>query len=498
MESRALTDGPDCPAARSLLAGRWRDLCDRYLPVVAKDSVWRFSRAPTPDDPEQGWKLHLSATIFTANESFERIAPLLFNRGVLFKAPATLGELEKINCGLYYGYSQVGKFVTVYPQSEDEARRLARRLHRLTVGLAAPPVPFDLRFGPGSNVYYRYGAFAPLEIRNPDGTVTPSLRNPDGDLVPDLRESVRARPAWVSKPLIARHVNGRSGDLESPLRDKYRAFRALTQRGKGGVYQAIDLTVRPARLCLLKEGRRNGETSWDGRDSSWRVRHERGVLDLLSTAGVCVPRVYASFEANGNFYLVTEYIPGESLHDVLRRMRKRMSVARALRCGSRLASLVAQIHSAGWAWRDCNPSNILVVKGGALRPLDFEGACPFERPDPAPWGTDGFTPQARLLVTQAPAGLRDDLYAVGAVTYLLLTGRRPDAAGAAPASSLRRDLPPGLSELLEELLSGDPARQPPARRVSEELEELARRAASGSGRREIQRGGRFRRRSRSA
>ena len=112
---------------------KWQELCASYLPITPENSIWRYSRASNHDDPDQGWKLHISATILTANRLFEAIAPLLQSHGCLFKAPSSLQELDKINAGLYYGYSQVGKFTTVYPHSAEAAVLLAQctgRIHR--------------------------------------------------------------------------------------------------------------------------------------------------------------------------------------------------------------------------------------------------------------------------------------------------------------------------------------------------------------------------------
>src|SRR5215213_10240427 len=107
----------DYESSRSLarsLGERWQELCGRLLPLTTPGTGWRYSRASAPEDPEQGWKLHVSSTILTANRVLEAVGPFLHRRGVMFKAPESLAELGRINSGLYYGYSQVGKFITVY------------------------------------------------------------------------------------------------------------------------------------------------------------------------------------------------------------------------------------------------------------------------------------------------------------------------------------------------------------------------------------------------
>ena len=454
------------------LAKRWAELCASHLPLVSDNSIWRFSRASSPDDPEQGWKLHLSASVLTANRVFEAVAPLLRDGGVLFKAPASLNELDKLNSGLYYGYSQVGKVFTVYPRTTQEAVQLARGLHRLTRRVAAPPVPFDLKYGTGGCVYYRYGAFKTLEIETPDGARTFALRDPSGNLIPDVRDSETAKPEWAADPFKPPRRPRPARIAETPLQTTFKAFRALSQRGKGGVYQALDVSTMPPRLCVLKEGRWQGEVGWDGRDGFWRVKHEAHVLGSLLAAGVGVPRVYSSFVAEKNLYLAVEFIEGESLEAWLGRKNRRVSLSNCLRRGVELAELIAQIHAAGWAWRDCKPGNLILTKGGRLMPLDFEGACPANRPDPTPWGTPSYAPPEWGEEFKRQSRLPEDLYALGAIIHLMLTGCTPDASPRLPLEKLRRVIPPAAREVVVSLLDPNPARRPDARTVARRLKEV--------------------------
>jgi hypothetical protein len=453
------------------LSDGWRKLCARYVPLEAVGSIWRYSRARTPLDPEQGWKLHVSATVLTANSILASVAPLLHSRGILFKCPASLHELNKLNCGLFYGYTQIGKCLTVYPPTTEEAVALAEMIHELTRGTAAPTVPFDLKFRPDGCVYYRYGAFTRQEIRNEDGTSTLALRHPKGTLVPDSRESGAGRPEWVSDPFSVPRPDDASRPAESPLKTTYRVFRALKQRGKGGVYQAVDLSVSPPRLCVLKEGRRHGEPGWDGRDGHWRVNNEKKNLRALRARGVDVPRVYASFETEGRVYLATEFIEGLSLQELLSARKRRLPVRRAIMYALDIARLLAQIHSAGWVWRDCKPSNLIVGKGGVLRPLDFEGACPSGEQSAASWGTPAFVPADSHGDFRRRPRAADDLYALGVVIYYLLSGRLP--SGSAPLEKLRSNIPVAARQLVAELLDTQPQRRPASHLVSQRLAAIA-------------------------
>lgn len=493
----ATIDADEARAARgrgapgAALDARWAALRDSYLPVEVEGSIWRYSRGALPGDPEQGWKLHVAATVLTAERVMRAVAPLLSRRGVLYKAPASLYELGKLNSGVFYGYTQVGKFLTIYPRSDAEAVRLARELHRLTRGVSAPAVPFDLRYREGGCVYYRYGAFTGFEVEGDGGEPAYAIRDPEGTLVRDRRDSP-APPEWAADPFLPSRPSAAPAPAPTPLSTTFKAFRALKQRGRGGVYQALDLSVTPPRLCVLKEGRRDGEVDWDGRDGVWRVSHERRVLDSLRAAGVDVPRVYASFSAGENYYLAAEFIAGESLEGWLCRRRRRLTVAAALARGAELARLVARIHAAGWVWRDCKPGNVILSEGGRMRPLDFEGACPVESPDPLPWGTTCYVPPELWDDFRGQSRLPEDLYALGAVVYLLLAGRPPEDA--VSVGKLRKGVPADALRLVAELLDHDPARRPSAHEAASRLEA----AAASTARRRGRQGVRLRRRASSA
>ncbi len=135
---------------------KWSDLQKTHLPLALPNSIWRYSESASSQDASEGWKIHVSATILTANEMLQRLALQLKSRRVKYKAPRSLAELMKINAGIFYGYSQIGKFITVYPRSEPEALEIAETLHQITCDLNAPTIPFDNRYKINSNVYYRY------------------------------------------------------------------------------------------------------------------------------------------------------------------------------------------------------------------------------------------------------------------------------------------------------------------------------------------------------
>jgi Protein kinase domain len=457
----------------------WQRLCDAYLPIRGKGSIWRYSRKRSRHDPPQGWKLHVSATILSACPIFRLIAPYLKRRNIWFKAPKSLAELHKLNSGIFYGFSQVGKFVTVYARSAEAAVTIASDVHALTAKFSAPSVPYDNPLRNRSCVYYRYGSFSLGLVTTLRKKRVLAVRRADGKLVPDLRQPGSAVPPWLTDPFRRARCQP-ALELATPLETDYTAYEALTQRGRGGIYQARAVSSVPAKLCVIKEGRRHGETDWLGRDGFFRIKREAQVL--RSTAFAAVPRVMRTFLANGCYYLVMERISGKSLQQVLA-SRQRISTRRMLNYCAQMARIVADVHAVGWTWRDCKPDNFLVDKTHKLWALDFEGACRLSQGDP-PWGaTPGYAPRKHPWDSGSPEAM--DLYALGTsiMQFIAKTESPINLAAAFRREIKKRNLPLRLIKAIQSLRSPSPERRPPARATQTLIELHSSYTAAPAGRR---------------
>jgi hypothetical protein len=416
------------------------------LPVT--DGHWRYSRRPRRDEPEQGWKIHVSATILSAAEVFSRVYPILRKYDALFKIPARPELLASLNSGLP-DFSQVGKFLTVYPRSTIEAKTLALELHLATRGLPGPRIPFDVPYRPNSLVHYRYGAFR-RTAKNPGGVI----RVPSGKLRSDKRGPGRAVPAWLKDPF--QNAPPKSSRPQGPIGIQLLAYRTRMQRGKGGVYEALDLSVSPPRRVILKEGRRHGETDGHGEDGYARIKQEARVLRSLREVGLPVPQIFREFVQGGNRYLVLERIAGRPLIPLTRIHPKRFSWRRAEKILRRLEPIFSKIHVAGWVWRDCKPSHIL-VRRDQLHLIDFEGACEVTRTKVLPWGSSTYS---RTLSPIRRAGFREDEYALGVIAFQFGTGKFPPASPRSRAALYKRTKCPGaLRQKIEQLLTAKIARR---------------------------------------
>ena len=422
-----------------------------WLTLVSKlpfsNGNWSYSRKASLDDPAQGWKLHVSATVLSAAKVFARCYPVLQKHHAHFKVPGTLEFLAFLNSGLP-DFSQVGKFLTVYPGSIAEATQLAKELHKVTRGLPGPRIPFDAVYRRGSLVHYRYGAFRRLTRHRAQ-----TLRGPRGERFQDKRGPGRAVPPWVVDPFVRVRAKTTTAMFKGPIGVDYIAFNALMQRGKGGVYEALDLSVIPPRVVIIKEGRRHGETDWLGRDGYARVKHEGRVLRNLQKANLPVPAIFREFDQDGNHYLILERVAGRRLIPRNRQQPRHHSWSRAAKILAQLGILLSRIHDAGWVWRDCKPSHIFVHRG-QLRLIDFEGACRIARNDILTSGSENYFPPTSRKYSLRRAGVVEDDYALGVIAFQFGAGKFP------PVESRQRNTiyrstrcPDGLRERIEARLN---------------------------------------------
>ncbi|MDQ3982813.1 MAG: hypothetical protein M3271_09075, partial [Actinomycetota bacterium] len=206
------------------------------------------------------------------------------------------------------------------------------------------------------------------------------------------------------------------------------------------------------------------ETSFDGRDGAWRTRCEAGALHDLVLAGIPVPQVYECFSVSGNSYLAIEDIEGEVLQDLL--VDHRLKPNEAVRRATQMAGVVADIHAAGWVWRDCKPANFIADTSLSLRPIDFEGSCRLGEQQDTEWASPGYLPPEGLA---GPASESGDLYALGASMHQLLTGSIINEMPLTSLAEMRPEVPAEVSFVVNSLLSKDPSRRRPATWAQQEL-----------------------------
>jgi Tol biopolymer transport system component len=207
----------------------------------------------------------------------------------------------------------------------------------------------------------------------------------------------------------------------------YRVLEKLGAGGMGEVYKARDTRLqRDVAVKVLPTS--------VAHDPEQRARFER---ETRAVAALSHPNVLAIFDTGsheGDLYAVTELLQGETLRDRLKSgavpLRKALDWAVELACG------LAAAHDKQLVHRDLKPENIFVLDDGRVKILDFGLAR--QMPATAADGTS--ETMADLTAAGAVVGtvgymapeqvrghavdVRADLFALGAVLYEMLTGRR--------------------------------------------------------------------------
>jgi len=401
----------------------------------AAGGVWRTAEPPGYRPREQGWKLHVSATPVSAPLVLARVADVLVRARCAFKFAASLIAVYQLGAP-DQDRGGSGKFVTAYPDDDDQFRLLAAELHRATENLPGPAVLSDRRYRPGSLVHYRYGVFTGVTLLGNDGSYQARLRAPDGELVADQRLPWFAPPAWARSPLPELSGPGDAATVPGPvlLDDRFEVRAAIQHGNRGGVFRATDRCG--GADVVIKQARAHAAALLDGTDARDLLRHEAEVLELLAPAGIA-PRPVRLFSQQGDLFLAEEEVPGVPLRAwVYDRIHRELDasggpvaalpVAEVAELAGRTLDLLGAVHAAGLVLRDLSPGNVLVGPDRVLRLVDLEHAArPGDRV--ARVGTPGFiAPEQWSAGFLAPAtGPAGDLYALGCLVFYLACGTEP-------------------------------------------------------------------------
>jgi hypothetical protein len=469
-------------------AGRWR---------MRSEGVWTYL---TPADAErygQGWKLHVSATMLSAEQVLRACLPALLAGRSAFKfAPSTKAVIDLNTRHTPRGNS--GKFLTVYPAGDDEAVRLAEELDRATDGMAGPRILSDRAYRPGSLVHYRYGAFAPERRLGADGFYSWVIFDPEGNAVPDRRTAVYWAPDWVTCPFPQpqpAQPNGAGNGGGVLLADRFRVTEAIRHTNKGGVYRATD--TRTGVAAIIKEARPHVATDEWGRDVRDLLRAEAAALRITGPAGMS-PELLEEFEQSGHVFLAEQEVPGTALQhwvtDGIRDGGWRRHVPGAVAMARKLAELMRRAHAAGLILRDFNPNNVVVTPDGEPLLIDLELTVRADEPPEHPFRAATHCYGAPEQFAAADPAFTADYYSLGATVCQVVCGDAPYLLPDEPAERPMRErmaewlavrgealeLPAGFEELVLGLMDDDPAERWTAERAESVLAGLERTPPAGA------------------
>jgi serine/threonine-protein kinase len=259
---------------------------------------------------------------------------------------------------------------------------------------------------------------------------------------------------------------GRFGGRFTPgtiFAGRYRLVALLGRGGMGEVYRAEDLTLdQPVALKFLPE-----RVAADALHLA-RFHNELRVARQVSHKNVC--RLYDLGESNGHRFLTMEYVDGEDLASLLRRIG-RFPQDRAVAIARQLCAGVAAAHDRNVIHRDLKPANVMIDGDGNVRITDFGIATVETDTRETLVGTPHYMAPEQL--NGKPASIKTDIYSLGLVLFEVFTGKRVydaptlsdlramhDTGTITTPSAIVSELDPTIERVILRCLDKDPDRRP--------------------------------------
>ena len=241
------------------------------------------------------------------------------------------------------------------------------------------------------------------------------------------------------------------------LAERYRILGLIGQGGMGEVYRASDLKLgQPVALKFLPQATAKNPQLLA------RFHAEVRIARQVSHPNVC--RVYDIGEVDGSTFLSMEYVDGEDLCSLLRRIG-RLPGDKAVEIARKLCAGLAAAHDKGVLHRDLKPANIMIDGRGQVLITDFGLAALAGQLEGSHVrdGTPAYMAPEQLAGKEV--SVRSDIYALGLVLHEMFTGKRlfeSSSQRTTPTSvtSLAKDIDPLVERVILRCLDVDPRNRP--------------------------------------
>lgn len=247
--------------------------------------------------------------------------------------------------------------------------------------------------------------------------------------------------------------------------ERYRIVALAGRGGMGEVYRAEDLRLgQVVAIKFLPESLSSDAAALARFHSEVRIARQ------ISHANVC--RVFDIGDANGVPFLSMEYVDGEDLASVVRRIG-RLSPDKATEIARQICAGMAAAHERGVIHRDMKPANVMLDGAGKIRITDFglAGIAANMQGAEVRAGTPAYMAPEQLSGKEVT--VKSDIYSLGLILYEVLTGKRAFDAKTLPElmklreegaitnpSTLVRDLDPLIERVILRCLENDPQKRP--------------------------------------
>ena len=203
------------------------------------------------------------------------------------------------------------------------------------------------------------------------------------------------------------------------INDRYEIIRNIGEGGMANVYLALDTILdRKVAVKILR-----GDLATDEKfvKKFQREASAASILDHPNVVGI-----YDVGEDDGNYYIVMEYIEGQTLKSLIKR-RGSLTLPEVIDIMTQLTSGIAHAHEKGIIHRDIKPQNILILDDGLIKIADFGIAQALNSTEltetNSVMGSVHYLPPEQA--NGAGSTVKSDIYSLGILMYELLIGKVP-------------------------------------------------------------------------
>jgi serine/threonine protein kinase len=289
---------------------------------------------------------------------------------------------------------------------------------------------------------------------------------------------LQATPASPHYPTAGSATSTTTGLLTPNLllKQRYRILEPIGKGGFGAVYKTEDVQLGN-RLLAVKELSQSGLSPQEIAEATENFKREALLLAALKHPNL--PSIYEQFSEAGRWYLVMDYIEGETLEAYLAQAKGgKLLIEETLQIGVQLCTVLDYLHTRKppIIFRDLKPANIMRTVDGNLFLIDFGIARHFkpgQKRDTVAFGSPGYAAPEQYGKAQTTA--RSDIYSLGATLHHLLTGIDPSDTPFhfAPFQLPGQPTPPGLEPLLMQMVDMNESNRPTSMiEVKQELQRI--------------------------